>query len=378
VALKLIQALLGAMELPAGRQLALLDSFLKLVAVATIADIVPLTGENRVIVRRGLSGFTVVRNEGLRALMSVAGFSDGDRPSAGQVAFRLAPRINAAGRMASAGEVIELFSTSDAARALGIAQQLDLLNRERQDEEASTVEQILEECAATEFDARLPALVFAQPGWHLGVVGIVASRLVERFSRPVFVLSEAREDGHYSGSGRSVPGFHLLEALETMPELFKKFGGHRQAAGLTITAARIDEFRERFIGFARTKLQPEDLCPQFQVDAHLTFQELTERSVAELFELAPFGAANPSPLLQTNDVEVAGPPVLMSEGKHCRIPFRDGRRVLTMKAWGFGDRAGQLTPGTRFDVLFQVEEDQYARKQGYGSWSATLKDLRPR
>jgi single-stranded-DNA-specific exonuclease len=376
VALKLIQALLGAVGAAEERQRALLDSFLKLVAVATIADIVPLTGENRVIVRRGLAGLSVVKNQGLRALLLVAGFSEGDRPSAGQVAFRLAPRINAAGRMASAGDVIELFSTNDAVRAQVIAQQLDLLNRERQDEEASTVEQILEECAATEFDASLPALVFAQPGWHLGVVGIVASRLVERFSRPVFVLSEARDQGHYAGSGRSVPGFHLLEALESMPDLFKKFGGHRQAAGVTIHAERIDEFRERFTGFAKTKLRLEDLCPQYQVDAEADFEELTEQAVSEVFELAPFGAANPAPLLQANDVEVAGPPVLMSEGKHCRIPFRQGRRVLMMKAWGFGDRAVHFEPGNRFDVLFQVEEDAYARKQGYGTWSATLKDFR--
>lgn len=377
VALKLIQALFSVSEFSVERQRALLDSFLKLVAVATIADIVPLMGENRVIVRRGLSGLAAVRNEGLRALMEVAGFTAGDSPSAGQVAFRLAPRINAAGRMASAGDVIELFSTGDSARAHEIAGQLDLLNRERQDEESSTVEQILDECAAAEFDATLPALVFAQPGWHLGVVGIVASRLVERFSRPVFVLSEARDQGHYSGSGRSVPGFHLLEALESMPELFKKFGGHRQAAGLTIHASQIDEFRRRFTGFAQTRLGPEDLCPRFQVDAEARFDELSEKTVADVFELAPFGAGNPSPLLQATAVEVAGQPTMMSEGKHCRIPFRQGRRVLTLKAWGFGDRASHFLPGARFDLLFQVEEDAYARKQGYGTWSATLKDFRP-
>lgn len=377
VALKLIQGLLSVSGLTAERRRALLDSFLKLVAVATVADIVPLTGENRVIVRRGLSGLAIVRNEGLKALLSVAGFAEGDCPSAGQVAFRLAPRINAAGRMASAADVIELFSTVDGARARVIAQQLDLLNRERQDEESSTVEQILKECAATEFDHTQPALVFAQPGWHLGVVGIVASRLVERFSRPVFVLSEGREEGHYAGSGRSVPDFHILEALESMPDLFKKFGGHRQAAGLTIEAARIEEFRRRFTAFAKSVLRPEDLCPRLLVDAEARFDELTEQAVADVFELAPFGAGNPAPLLQANCVEVAGPPTLMSEGKHCRIPFRQGRRVLTMKAWGFGDRAAQFIKGSRFDVLFQVEEDAYARKQGYGTWSATLKDFRP-
>jgi single-stranded-DNA-specific exonuclease len=377
VALKLIQALLVRSGLAADRQRSLLDSFLKLVAVATVADIVPLTGENRIIVRRGLSGFGVIRNAGLRALLEAAGFAKGDMPSANQVAFRLAPRINAAGRMASANDVIELFATSDEARARELAQQLDRLNRERQEEEAATVEQILAACEAMPVDEQQTALVFAQPGWHLGVVGIVASRLVERFSRPVFVLSTSHEEGCLSGSGRSIPAFHLLEALESMADLFTKFGGHRQAAGLTIPVSKVSCFRERFADFANQKLTPGDLCPQHSIDAAMEFTEITDASISEIFSLAPFGFGNAAPLFHATGVEVAGPPKMLSDGKHCKVPLRQNSRVILCNGWNWGDRAELFQPGRRLEVLFQIEEDSYARSRGLGDWSLSLKDIRP-
>jgi single-stranded-DNA-specific exonuclease len=376
VALKLIQALLLNSDLTVDRQRLLLDSFLKLVAVATVADIVPLTGENRTIVRRGLSGFGTIRNAGLRALLEVAGFARGDLPSANQVAFRLAPRINAAGRMASANEVIELFVTTDEKRARELAQQLDRLNRERQEEEAATVEQILAECDAMSVDPKQAALVFAQPGWHLGVAGIVASRLVERFSRPVFVLSTSRDEGYLSGSGRSIPGFHLLEALESMAELFTRFGGHRQAAGLTIHDDKVSSFRQRFTEFANQKLAPGDLCPQYRIDATTDFSGLTDASVDEVFALAPFGYGNAAPLFHATDVEVVGPPKLLKEGRHCKVPLRQHDRMLVCNGWNFGDRADLFQPGRRLEVLFQIEEDSYARSRGLGTWSVSLKDVR--
>ncbi len=204
VTFKLVQALLDRSNLPERRRAALLESFLKPVAIATVADIVPLVGENRIIVHRGLSGLRQVRNPGLRSLMTVAGFDDGECPSAHQVAFRLAPRINAAGRMASARDVIELFLTDSADRARELAEQLDAFNRERQKVEAEIVEEIVKQCEDASYGDFSPAMVFAGTGWHLGVLGIVASRLVERFSRPVFVLSDASTeangaDGYLSG-----------------------------------------------------------------------------------------------------------------------------------------------------------------------------------
>ncbi len=381
VAFKLVQALLNQSGLPAARQAALLESFLKPVAIATVADIVPLTGENRVIVHRGLSGLRRVRNLGLKSLMTVAGFDDGECPSAHQVAFRLAPRINAAGRMASASDVIELFLTEDADRARELAEQLDALNRERQQVESEIVDQIVKDCQQRVTYTESSAMVFAGSGWHLGVLGIVASRLVERFSRPVFVLAEASaqasgEGPHLSGSGRSIPAFHLLEALESMPHLFTKFGGHRQAAGLTLAAGNLDEFRASFAEFAATKLNLEDLRPEYTVDAEAALSELTEAAVSQVLGLGPFGFGNPSPVLMATAVEVAGPARALKEGKHYSVPLRDGGRTLFCKAWNFGERAELFTPGTKLDILFQIEDDPHSRKRGYGSWCLSLKDAR--
>jgi single-stranded-DNA-specific exonuclease len=378
VALKLVQALLARSALPAARQEALLDSFLKPVAIATVADIVPLTGENRVIVRRGLAGLNTVRNPGLRALLAVAGFAEGECPSAHEVAFRLAPRINAAGRMATARDVIELFLTADESRARELAAQLDTLNRERQQTEAEIVEAILARCDADAVVLRdNSALVFAGPEWHLGVLGIVASRLVERFSRPVFVLGQAAEDGHFSGSGRSIPAFHLLEALESMRELFTKFGGHRQAAGLTLRASAVETFRQRFHTRAASQLTSDDLRPLYRIDAEASFAVLSDKCILQLQSLGPFGFGNPTPIFLCAGAEVAGPPKALKEGKHFNVPLRHNGRLLFAKAWNFEDRAGFLQPGAKLDVLFQVEDDPYSRKRGYGSWCVTLKDVRP-
>jgi single-stranded-DNA-specific exonuclease len=379
VTFKLVQALLAGSGLSAARQTALLDSFLKPVAIATVADIVPLVGENRVIVQRGLSGLRAVRNPGLRALLAVAGFEDGECPSAHQVAFRLAPRINAAGRMATARDVIELFLTSDETRAQQLASQLDVLNRERQEVESEIVEKILRQCEQDAPDTA--ALVFAGAGWHLGVLGIVASRLVERFYRPVFVLSEAAaldETGsqQLAGSGRSIPAFHLLEALESMRDLFTKFGGHRQAAGLTLRSSDLERFRGRFHDFAAGKLTGDDLRPLHTVDAEASFAELSEGCVQQILSLGPFGFGNPAPTFYCGEAEVAGPPKVITEGKHFNIPLRHDGRLLYVKAWNYGERLDLLQAGRKLDVLFQVEDDPLSRKRGYGSWCLSLKDVR--
>lgn len=377
VAFKLIQALFERSALFTGdRCRRLLDSFLKLVAIATIADIVPLTGENRVIVQRGLAGLRQVNNAGLRALLGVSGLGPGAAPSSHQIAFQIAPRINAAGRMASARDVIDLFLTDDEARAADLAQQLDALNRERQQAEAEIVESILAQCELAG-DAESPALVFAESGWHLGVVGIVASRLVERFCRPVFVLSDANEEGCLAGSGRSIPGFHLLEALESMPTLFRKFGGHKQAAGLTIAKGNVEEFRRRFQMFAQLRLTADDMRPQYIADVEASFAEFNTPSVNDIFTLAPFGFGNPAPVFFTVNAEAAGPPrPLGSSGKHFRVPLRHQGRMMLFNAWNFADRLALFEAGSRLDVLFTVDDDPLSRARGYDGWTLSLKDVR--
>jgi single-stranded-DNA-specific exonuclease len=380
VTFKLIQALLSRSDLTSSRQAALLDSFLKPVAIATVADIVPLIGENRVFVLRGLSGLREVRSAGLRSLLRVAGFEEGECPSAYQVAFRLAPRINAAGRMASARDVIELFLTDDHLRAQELAGQLDSFNRERQQVETEIIEGILKQCDEESTDLTLSALVFFGEDWHPGVLGIVASRLVERFCRPVFVLSYAqgidKDELYVTGSGRSIPAFHLLQALESMPDLFSRFGGHKQAAGLTLPVSQLTEFRRRFSDFAAGCLTPDDMRPQYAVDADVSFSELTDTAVQHVLALGPFGFGNPVPLFYATDVEVAGPPKVLKEGKHFSVPLKHEGRLLAAKAWNFGDRVSMLQSGNKLDVLFQVDDDLYSRKRGYTPWCMSLKDVR--
>ncbi len=375
VAFKLVQALLASLDWPQEKLRRVTESFLKLVAIGTVADVVPLMGENRIIVKHGLTGLGVVKNAGLRALLEVSGFSNGRVPTSTDVAFRIAPRMNAAGRMDTATAVIEMFLTDNAERANALAQQLQTLNGERQQAEADVIQQIVEECARVPVRDSQRALVFAADNWHRGVMGIVASRLVERFHRPVFVLSRNPEDGLAQGSGRSIRPFHLLEALESMPELFERFGGHRQAAGLTIACEKVDVFRARLNEHASARLTLEDLAPEMEIDAVLDFREINDRSVAELFSLAPFGCGNPAPLFAALDVEVAGPPAVLKE-KHLRLMLRQNGRTLALKAWNFAERLGELAAGARVDAAFSLEEDRFALSQGLPGWCAVLRDCR--
>jgi single-stranded-DNA-specific exonuclease len=371
VAFKLAQALLGTLPWPAEKARRVCESFLKLVAIATVADVVPLTGENRVMVKHGLDGLGAVRNAGLRALLEVAGFTGNTVPTARQVAYQIAPRLNAAGRMDTAMAVIDLFLTGDPARARELAQQLDRQNTGRRQVE----EEIRDTCERVAVEESSAALVYYGENWHRGVLGIVASRLVERLHRPVFVLGRNPEDGLAQGSGRSIPAFHLLEAMEAMPDLFVRFGGHQYAAGVTLEAARVDEFRQRFNAYAAARLTPEDFRPRLEVDAAVELGDITEPAVREVLALAPFGHGNPLPLLAALDVEVAAPPVTMKE-KHLRVTMRQNGRALVLKAWNFAERAGEMPPGARVDITFTLEEDAYSAARGYPGWAAVLRDVR--
>lgn len=375
VALKLVQGLLDRLGCPEERRRRLISSLLKMVAIATVADVVPLTGENRIIVKHGLAGLASVRNPGLRALLEVAGFSAGEAPSAGQVAFRVAPRINAAGRMATAAGVIQLFLTPDIEVARQLAAQLHALNQERQQTEAEIISAILKECSRAPVGDDQPALVFCGEGWHVGVVGIVASRLVERFHRPAIVLSVDPDTGIARGSGRSIPAFHLLEALESMQELFIRFGGHRQAAGLTLEAGRVGEFRRRLNQYASERLRPEDLIPRQEFDARLRLEEIDDALAADLMRLAPFGFGNPAPLFAVEGVEVAAEPVVFKDN-HLRLRLRQNGRVVWVKAWNFRERCGEITPGVRLDAALQIESHSVAAARGYPAWSLILRDVR--
>ncbi len=376
IAFKLIQALLEALEWPEAKSRRLMESFLKMAAIATVADVVPLTGENRIIVKHGLEGLRQVRSPGLRALLDSAGLSPGSVPTAGHVSFRIAPRMNAAGRMSSATEVIELLLTEDPGRARRLAAGLNALNQERQQAEEAILRSILERCAKAPVGDEQAALVFEGSGWHRGVIGIVAARLVERFHRPAFVLSVDEEAGEAHGSGRSVPSFHLLEALESMAGLFTRYGGHAQAAGLSLPARRIEEFRRCLNRYAAARLDPEDFRPVWRFDAESSLAELDDKSAAEILACAPFGAGNPAPLLYAGKVRVAAAPAVVKE-RHLRVRLAQNGRAVWAKAWNFAGRMGELSCGAEVDVAFSLEEDAWRAARGLPGWSVVLRDVRP-
>lgn len=375
VTFKLIQGLLEHSGWPESKRDRLLFSLLKLVAIGTIADVVPLTGENRTMVRLGLQGLREPTSPGLHALLQVAGFKKGELPTAGQIAFRVAPRINAAGRMADAGEVVELFLTQDAARAQAIADTLNRLNAERQAAEQEIVRQILEECERHPPRDGDAALVFAGDDWHRGVVGIVASRLVERYCRPCFVLGGNAETGLAQGSGRSIHAFSLVEALETMPEIFERFGGHHMAAGVTLQTARVDEFRQRFNAVAAQRLTTEDFVPTLEIDAVVAPPDVGESLAAEVETLGPFGFGNPAPVFVLREAEIVEEPAIFAE-RHLRLQVRAGVRFFRFTAWQFAERREEFVPGRLMDLAFQVELDPRSAEKGFPGWALTLKDAR--
>ena len=367
VAFKLAHAILASAGWAEARLYRVLESLLKLVAIATVADIVPLTGENRVIVRHGLSGLADPRNPGLRALLKETGF-EGKTPTATEVGFRIAPAINASGRMESAGQAVRMFLTGDAEEAGRIASELVALNRERQTAERAIVDEILKRCLEQPVTPAEAALVFWAEGWHRGVVGIVASRVMQRYHRPAIVLGV--ENGVAQGSGRSIASFHLLDALERMRDLFTKFGGHAHAAGMTLPESSLAALRERLQAYAGARLTEEDMRPVVEVDAVIDLAEVDEGLWAALERIAPFGMDNARPLFATRGAVLAGPPVLWKE-KHMKLALKQGGRSVVMKGFGMGDRAGEWAAGASVDAAFEVERDSY-----FGGLGLILRECR--
>jgi single-stranded-DNA-specific exonuclease len=293
---------------------------MKVVAIATVADAVPLVDENRVFAKLGLEGLRSAVNPGLKALLEVAQL--GGRPlTSGEVAFRIAPRINAAGRMDVARDVVELFSVKDAVRAREIAGRLDRLNAERQEEERRIVE-----CIETrlEEDPSLRdafCIVVDGEGWHRGVIGITATRVVERHGRPAIVISRDGEEAH--GSGRSIKPFHLLNALESCSHLFSRYGGHSHAVGFSLPAGLVPELRAHLDEYARARLTLADFEPALEFDAELPLQEITPEFFALLQRLQPFGVGNPEPVFTAYGVCMTAPPRVMKE-KHVKLRLAQG------------------------------------------------------
>ncbi len=314
VAHKLSEALYES----AGQNPAPAETDLDLVALATVADVVPLHGENRRLVREGLRALARTRKPGLRALMRVAALDPGE-VAAHAAAFRLAPRLNAAGRLQRADAALELLLTGDDARAAEIADELDLLNRERRDTET----RILFAAEAARADqADAPAYVLAGEGWHEGVIGIVASRMVERHHRPCMVIALGPEGGR--GSGRSIAAFDLHASLAACSTHLRRFGGHRAAAGFELDSERLDDFRRAFVRHAARVLAPRDLEPVERIDAVVPGSALGLPLAEELERLAPFGHGNPEPTLLVPAARISDVRAMGEEGQHSCFTLSNG------------------------------------------------------
>ena len=328
VAFKLAQGLMQR-RLDAKDQNKLLLSFMKIVAIATIADAVPLTGENRVFASLGLEALRKAVNPGLKALLEVAQVSAKRPPTSGEVGFRIAPRINAAGRMDVARDVIELFSVKDPARARELAAKLDQLNADRQEEERRILRAVEDRFSADPALVDAYCIVIDGEGWHRGVIGITATRVVERYNRPVLVIS--RDGDEAFGSGRSIRAFHLLEAIESCGALFSRYGGHAHACGFAMPSANVDELRTRLDAFARTRLTLADFDPTLDFEEELWLGDITPDLFQALQLLEPYGVGNPEPVFSARGVQLAAPPRILKE-KHVKLKFRAGNRVEKIEA----------------------------------------------
>jgi single-stranded-DNA-specific exonuclease len=369
VALKVVQALCRE----TGRD-SWLPGFVKIAAIGTLADVVPLVGENRVIAKVGLDLLSRGPHKvGLRALLEVSGLS-GKTIDSYHISFMVAPRVNAAGRMSTPDLATRLLLANDEAlgeAARELAQQLDGENIRRQEEEAEILAAARKVVQTDPAVGARSVLVVGGEGWHRGVIGIVASKLVDAFHRPAIVLSIDGEVAY--GSCRSIPDFDMLGALERCAGLFMRFGGHKQAAGLTMEAARIKELRQAVNAVADETLGPEDLMPRLRIDSDLTFRGITGGIAAGVSALAPFGAGNPRPVFAARGVEIIDGPRKLKE-RHLKMALRQDGRIFRAIAWRAAERHDFLAEHkAALDVAFSLEQNQY---NGETYVELTLADIR--
>lgn len=364
VAFKVAQALLE--KTGRGR---LIPSFLKMVAIATIADSVPLTGENRVFATLGLQGLRSPVNAGLKALMDVAELPTGRGLTVTDVAFRLAPRLNAAGRMDVARDVVDLFTLRDVAVVRELAERLNRLNLERQQEEARIVAEIHGRIEREPELRDAWCIVVDGDGWHKGVIGIAATRVVDRWSKPALVITRNGEEAQ--GSGRSIEAFHLLDALEACAPLFTRFGGHAFAAGFALPVERISELRQAMDARARAKLTTEDLQPVMTYDSELDLNSVTPDLFRDLQRMEPFGMSNPEPRFIARGAVLSQAPRVVKD-KHAKFFITAGqlrqngngtsyRRTFPAMGWRMAERTASdaLVQGDLLDLVYTVTENSH-------------------
>ena len=343
-------------------------NMLDLVALATIADVAPLRGENRIFARYGLKLMAETPHQGLRALMRASGV-DGKPLTAGRVGFILAPRLNAAGRIGHAMQGVELLLSDSEPQSNRIARELEEMNRRRQDIDRATLEEARRRIDAIDLDNTF-GIVLAEQGWHPGVIGIVASRIVEETGRPAVLIALDGTEG--KGSGRAPGPFDLHAGLSECKDLLIRFGGHKAAAGVTIDASRVAEFAQRFNDVARSKLNREDLQPELRIDAEISMDDVTDELEGVLRHFEPFGVGNPTPVFVSRGVRLSmAPRIVGTDGLKLRIATATGDRDAL--GWGMGDLAMEITPETVIDLAYRLERDTY---QGVSRLQLRIADLR--
>lgn len=372
VGFKLIQGLARSM----GDE-SLITTFLDFVTLASTADIVPLTGENRVLVKIGLESINTAPRPGIKALIESAGLRPGSITT-GQIVFALAPRINAVGRLGDATRAVRLLTSEDPEEARGLAQVLEEENRNRRriDEDTfADAQQLAEECLDLDTD---PAIVLHQEHWHPGVVGIVASRMVERYYKPSIMM--ATVDGVAKGSARSVSGFDIYEALKRCEDKLLQFGGHKYAAGVTVDLTRVDEFRTAFNAAVKDLMAEELKTPEIRIDLEISLSEITPWFIKLLREFAPFGPNNSRPTFLTRNLEVAGSPRIVGRN-HLRFRVRQNGLVFDAIGFGLGEYLTRVPVGRRdLECVYTVEENEWNTPAGSHSGDPVpqlkIKDLR--
>lgn len=363
IAFKLVQALVPALSLPESLPYHLLDY----VALATVADVVPLSGENRILVRHGLRLLQQTRWPGLRALLDISGLSGELR--AGQVGFILAPRLNAVGRIGEAADGLRLLLTDDPTEAMTLARHLEQLNTERQALDQRMLDEAIAQVEAAGGLDRRAGIVLGAEGWHPGVVGIVASRVVERYGRPTFLIGFEGNTG--KGSGRSISRFDLHGALNRCGDLLERFGGHRMAAGLTVSRNHFDAFRERFESVAAEQLSPEDLGPEQRVDLEIPLAQATDTLERLVRYLEPCGMGNPAPVFGVRGVALAQRQKVGSN--HLRGTLRGNGSALGAIGFRLADRLSIQDDGP-VDAAFRLEQNEF---RGQTSLQARLLSVTP-
>lgn len=347
-----------------------LAGYTEIAALGTIADLVPLTGENRIIVRDGLQRMKEGYNTGLQALLAVSGLTP-DSISAGRIAFTAAPRLNAAGRISHAEKGVRLLLETDQQKADRIAEELNELNKERQDIEHDIARQAVRQIEAEKRRDDGVLVAYGQD-WHAGVIGIAASRLVEEYYRPSLVISV--HDGVGKGSCRSITGFNMYEALQYADDLLIQYGGHPMAAGFSIQAERIEDFRQRLIDYAAAHMKKEDYVPQLAIDGELQPDDITLSLVSELSQLEPYGMGNSRPVFSLCGCTIDEVRPIGRDKKHLRLVLRSGKHSrVSGVGWSMAEACDEIMEGDCIDVAFQLERNEF---NGVASPQLVVQDLR--